>query len=118
MIEASTISAFLGGLGAGSVVTALLQHFLARRAQLEDVLRKDRSEVYSGLLQALESLEVTNSIENAKRFGMWAARAEVIGSDDVIDAIAKMRVTPPNSTERSAALALLLKRMRSDLNPS
>ncbi|WP_162311973.1 hypothetical protein [Pseudoxanthomonas broegbernensis] len=75
MADASTIAAFLGGLGAGSVVTALLQHHLSRRAQQDDTLRKDRSEVYAGLLQALESLEVTDSVENKKRFGMGCSRS-------------------------------------------
>jgi hypothetical protein len=116
--DASTIAAFLGGLGAGSVVTAILQHYLSRRAQQADVLRKDRSEVYAGLLQALEALEVTDSVANAKRFGMWAARAEIVASSAVVSAISAMRATPPNSTQRDSALTYLLRCMRSDLHPS
>lgn len=118
MADGSTVAAFLGGLGAGSVITALLQHYLSRRAQLADALRKDRSEVYSGLLQALESLEVVDSLENKKRFGMWAARAQVVASSGVVEAIAAMRSTPPNSPLRDTALANLLQCMRSDLHPS
>lgn len=118
MADASTIAAFLGGLGAGSVVTAILQHYLSRRAQQVDALRKDRTEVYAGLLQALESLEVADSQENKKRFGMWVARAQVIASTGVIEAIAAMRLTPPNSAQRDSALASLLRCMRSDLHPS
>lgn len=118
MTEASTIAAFLGGLGAGSVITALLQHFLSRRAQQADALRKDRSEVYAGLLQAIEALEVANSVASAKRFGMWAARAEIVGSSAVIDAISAMRTTAPNSPQRESSLKHLLRCMRSDLHPS
>lgn len=118
MTEASTIAAFLGGLGAGSVITALLQHFLSRRAQQADNLRKDRSEVYAGLLQAIEALEVANSVANSKRFGMWAARAEIVASSEVIEAISVMRATPPNSTQRDASLKNLLRCMRFDLHPS
>jgi len=116
--EASTIAAFLGGLGVGSVITAVLQHFLSRKAQQADTLRKDRSDVYAGLLQALETLEVTDSMANAKHFGMWVARAEVVASESVISAIATMRATQPNSTQRDHALAHLLRCMRSDLHPS
>jgi hypothetical protein len=118
LADGPTIAAFLGGLGAGSVITAFLQHLLSRHAQRADNLRKDRSEVYAGLLQALQALEVTDSVANAKLFGMWAARAEIVASSAVVEAITTMRATSPNSPERGAALAHLLRCMRSDLHPS
>nr|WP_315496925.1 hypothetical protein [uncultured Rhodoferax sp.] len=118
MADPSSLGAFLGGLGAGSIATAFLQHLLSRRAQRIDALRKDRSEVYAGLLQALEVIEVEYSVANAKRFGMWAARTEVIGSTEVISAVAAMRASSPDSPERAEAFSRLLRSMREDLHPA
>ena len=118
MTDASTIAAFLGGLGFGSVVTAFLRHHLSRKAQQADALRKDRSEVYAGLLQALEALEAADSVANSKHFGMWSARSEIIASHAVVGAIAAMRATRPNSSQRDLALSHLLRCMGTDLHPS
>jgi hypothetical protein len=114
MSDLGTIAAFLGGVGAGSVATAIVQHYLARRAHKHDLLQKERSEVYNGLLQALEALETKDSRENAKRFGFWVARAEIVASQELLDAIAVMRATTPHSTERTSSISRKLRAMRAD----
>jgi len=114
MSDFGTIAAFLGGVGAGSVLTAVVQHYLARKAHKDDLLQQERSEVFNGLLQALEALESKDTIENAKRFGFWAARAEIVASPAVLSAIAEMRGTAPNSEERTVSMSKMLRAMRAD----
>jgi hypothetical protein len=114
MNDLGTIAAFLGGVGAGSVLTAVVQHYLTRRAQKDDLLQQERSEVFNGLLQALETLETKDTAENAKRFGFWAARAEIVASPAVLVAISDLRSTPPNSGDRSLAMDRMLRAMRAD----
>lgn len=114
MSDFGTIAAFLGGVGAGSVLTAVVQHYLARKAHKDDLLQQERSEVFNGLLQALEALETKDNVENAKRFGFWAARAEIVASQEVLDAITTMRATAPHSKERASSMSKMLRAMRID----
>lgn len=114
MNEAGSIAAFLGGVGAGSVVTAVVQHYLGRKAQKDDVLQQEKREVFNGLLSSLEALEVGHSVENAKRFGFWAARAEIVASRAVLDSLERFRATEPNTPPRSEALREMLRTMRID----
>jgi len=114
MSDFGTIAAFLGGVGAGSVLTTVVQHYLARRAHKDDLLQQERSEVFNGLLQALEALETKDSAENAKRFGFWAARAEIVASPAVLAASSDMRNTSPKSKERDSAMSRMLRAMRAD----
>jgi hypothetical protein len=118
MTDANTILLFLGGFGSGTVITTVVQHYLSRNAQKADSLRQDRSEVFTGLLQALEALEVKETIENLKNFGFWAARTQVFGSTQVVSALAQMRSTAPNSPDRTATFQQLLAAMRKDLGVS
>ena len=114
MGDIGTIAAFLGGVGAGSVLTAVVQHYLARRAHKDDLLQQERSEVFNGILQALEALETEDSVGNAKRFGFWTARAEIVASPAVLAAISEMRDTTPNSKKRGSAMSKMLRAMRAD----
>ncbi len=114
MGDFGAIAAFLGGVGAGSVLTAVVQHYLARRAHKDDLLQQERSEVFNGVLQALETLETNDSVESAKRFGFWAARAEIVASPAVLSALSDMRSTSPNSKERRLAMSRMLRAMRAD----
>ncbi len=114
MGDIGSMATFLGGVGAGSVVTAFVQHLLARRAQRDDALQQERREVFTGLLSSLEALEVGDSVENAKRFGFWAARAEIVASRSMLDALERFRKTEPNSPPRSQALREMLRSMRFD----
>ena len=116
MADLSTIVSFLGGLGAGSVLSALVQHFLSKRVHRADLLFKERNEVFQGLLQALENLEVKDSVENAKRFAFWAARAEIIASSETYKAIEHLKTTKPYGEERRIGMDAMLQNMRKDLD--
>lgn len=106
---------FLGGIGAGSVIAALIQHHLQQKVRRQDLLWSERSEVFKGLLGALEALEVANSVENSKRFGFWVARTSLVSSVSVVERLAALRATEPNTTQRDLAMSALLSAMRIDL---
>jgi hypothetical protein len=114
-MDINAFAAFFGGIGAGSVITSLIQHFLARKAQKAEYLQKERNQAYTDLLKSLEVLTVIDNFENAKRFGFCAARAEILASDDVNQALHLFRLTEKNSSARDDAFKRLLVAMRSDL---
>lgn len=71
--------------------------------------------MFNGLLSSLEALEVTDSVENLKRFGFWAARAEIAATPTALEALKRFRGTEPNTPVRSEALSTMLRAMREDL---
>lgn len=116
MDQLGSIAAFLGGVGAGSTVTALIQHFLARRSQRADLLHSNRTKAFTGVLRALEALEVSHTQEKAKSFGYWVCRTQLVASDRVVEAISRMRATDPMTPQREQAMQEMLGAMRADLD--
>ena len=114
-MDLNAFAAFLGGIGAGSVLSALIQHFLTRSAVKADFMQQQRITVYSDLLHALEMLEVYDSIENKKKFGFCAARVEIFASERTRNLLEFFRMTDANTDARGNALRDLLASMRSDL---
>ena len=114
-MDINAFAAFFGGIGAGSVITSLIQHFLARKAQKAGYLQKERNQAYTELLKALEALNLTSSAENAKRFGFCAARVEILASDSVNRALHSYRAIATQTPARDEAFKALLTAMRSDL---
>lgn len=114
-MDINAFAAFFGGIGAGSVITSLIQYFLNRKAQKAEYLQKERNQAYTDLLSSLESLNLANSIENKKRFGFCAARVEILASDEVNKALHHFWKTDIETPARDEAFKSLLMAMRSDL---
>lgn len=104
------ISVLIGGLGLGSLLTALLNHLVSRRAVVTDRRYQEKQEAYLGLLNALHQAAVKPSDENSKAYALWQVRCELFGSA----AVAKyaQRMTETNDAprdERNAVYASLIQ---------
>jgi len=106
---------FLGGIGLGSVLTAVIQRWLTRRARADDILIEGRQEAFRGIFEATETLELGWTIEKAKRLGFWIIRVELLGSRETIEATHARRDTAPNTEERRQSQKRMIKAMRRDL---
>lgn len=110
------VSVLIGGLGIGSVLTAIINHFITRRAVATDRLYAEKREAYVGLLNALHQAAVHPTDENAKHFALWQTRCELFGSKEV--ATFAQRIVDTDSgprEERNTAFRALLDAMKADL---
>lgn len=105
----------LGGAGIGTILTSIVQHFLAQQARKNDLRFSELKEAYTGLLAAVGKLNESDSRENQVGFGMWAARVQLVGSPAVTACIEEMRKTDPHTASRGKAIDNMLREMRRDL---
>lgn len=110
-----TIAIFLGGLGLGAVLPAVIQHFLLQRAKSFDTRISERKSAFDGFLVALTALEKHGSRENQLDFALWEARIKLVASDKVIDAIIALKVTEPGTSSRKTQVDAVLEAVRHDL---
>lgn len=106
----------LGGLGLGSLLKSVIDHFISRRAVTKDRLYQEKREAYLGLLGALHKAAVRPSDANAKEYALWQARCQLFGSKDVstfAQAIVDTNEGPRSN--RNDAFTGLIDAMRDDL---
>jgi len=109
------IIAFLGGLGVGSALTAIVQHWLTRLGKKEDTRFKERKNAFDGLLDAYAELAETSSDKKAKQFALWEIKVSLVASQATIDALSLLKASDPGTTERAMAHDDLIATMRKDL---
>jgi hypothetical protein len=110
------ILALVGGLGLGSLLKSVIDHFISRRAITRDRLYQEKREAYLGLLGALHKAAVQPSDAHSKDFALWQTRCELFSSWEVSRFAQKMVDTNDRrGQERGAAFAGLVKSMREDL---
>lgn len=110
------ISVLIGGLGLGSVLTAIDTHLVSRQAATSDRLSAEKREAYLGLLNALHQAAVRPSEESSKHFALWQTRCELFGSRDVAKHAQQMIDTNDATREqRDAAFRALPDAMKADL---
>lgn len=108
----------IGGLGIGSLLKGVVDHFLAGRAKSSDRAYQEKREVYIGLLQALREAAVKPSNENAKAFALWHARCAIFGANEVTVAAQRLIDTDHKGTKggaRDNAYQDLINAMRKDM---
>lgn len=111
-----TILAIIGGLGIGTLLTQVVQHFLLRKSKHEDSRTEKLEQAFSSLLAAYtDVIKNSNSKDHQLTFAMWEARIQLIASNKVIDAIDTLKNTAPHSEARVVALSSMLAAMREDL---
>jgi len=106
----------VGGLGLGSLLKSVIDHFNNRRAVTQDRLYQEKREAYLGLLGALHKAAVKHSDENSKEFALWQTHCQLFGSPEVskfAQAIVDTNDRP--HPEREAAFKGLVESMREDL---
>ncbi len=109
----------IAGLGIGSLLTSIANHFMMRRASVNDRLYQEKRTAYLGLLDALHNAAVQPSDENSKAYALWQTRCALFGSTEVMAAAQEMVDTNDAQMEkRNVAFHKLLRAMRVDLGQS
>lgn len=77
--------------------------------------RNERKEAFDGLLKAYTALAEGWTNEKAKHFAYWEARAQLVSSPDVAEAITQLKASDPGGYDRTKAHDNLIASMRRDL---
>ena len=118
MPDTVQIVSFLSGLGVGSVLTAVMQHWLSRRGKKEDTRFTERKAAFDGLLNAYAALAEEWSDQKAKQFALWESKVQLVASAATVDALRRLKSSSPGSGERTKAHDDLIAAMRKDLQVS
>jgi hypothetical protein len=105
------ISAF----GMGAIVTALVQAWLLKKAELLKRNFQEKKECYVGLLEAYHRAAIENTNEAAKNFGYWQMRCDLVAPQEVRKAIQEIINTNENKEARNVAHENLKRALRKDL---
>lgn len=110
----------IGGLGIGSLLKGLIDHFLAVKTRYNDRVYQEKRDAYLGLLQAIREAAVKPSKEAGTAYGLWQARCTLFGAEDVVAAAQQFVDTNEDRGMRGGARDLayqeLIKAMRKDLS--
>jgi len=105
----------LTAFGLGSIVTALIQSWLAQRSMQDERAFREKQAAYTGLLEAHHRAAVQGSDENSKLFAYWEMRCQLVAPVDVRDAIRRIATTNDDPGGRIKADLDMKTAMRADL---
>ena len=105
----------LGGLGVGSLLTSVVNHFMTRRAMANDRWYQEKRQAYLGLLDALHQVAVHPSEDHSKDYDYWQTRCHLFGSKDVSQFALRIIDGPIIERREDEAYRNLIEAMRVDL---
>ena len=105
----------LTAFGLGSIVTALVQSWLAQRSKQDERAFREKQAAYVGLLEAYHRAAVEGTDEAAKAFAYWQMRCELVAPASVRDAIRRIVETNDDRAARMKADHDMKEAMRADL---
>lgn len=105
----------LTAFGLGSIVTALVQAWMAQRGRIEGRSFEERKAAYIGLLEAYHRAAVEQSDTAAKNFAYWQMRCELVAPKGVREARTRIIETNDDPLGRPIAHAALKDALRADL---
>ena len=106
----------LGGFGVGSLLTTIVNHFLAKKSEAAEKRYQEKREAYIGMTRALYDSEIEPGPKNEKMFGYYLNVAKIFGTKKVVIAAQKVIESKPHSQERDFALNEFYEAMKTDLN--
>ncbi|WP_326525584.1 hypothetical protein [Sphingomonas sp.] len=109
------IISLLTAFGLGSIVTTLVQSWLARRAMKDERSFREKQAAFVGLLEAYHRAAVEGTDEASKLFAYWQMRCELVGSAVVRDAVRRIVETNDDRAGREKADRDMKSAMRADL---
>ena len=112
------ILALFGGLGIGSLLTTVVNHFLSKKSGAAARLYQEKREAYLGMTKALYDAEIEPGPKNEKMFGYYLNVTKIFGAHNVVEAAQKVIESTPNSEGRGTALRNFYEAMRKDLEQS
>lgn len=110
---------YIGYMGIGALLLAILQHVLYRRDKKLD--RKDRElkEAYSGFLNALSSLRQNDDLAEADvNMRYWVARVQLVCSKEVLEWMIELEGSKMKRLTTGLKVDSLIFAMRRDLGIS
>ncbi|MBN9429462.1 MAG: hypothetical protein J0H09_23445 [Burkholderiales bacterium] len=105
----------LTAFGLGSVVTALIQAWLAQKQKHDERSFREKQTAYVGLLEAYHRAAVESTDEAGKYFAYWQMRCELVASPAVREAIRRIVETNDDRLGREEADTAMRVAMRADL---
>jgi len=115
-MDLQLIISLIAAAGLGSIFTTCIQECLISRRDSENRKFEEKKEAFIGLLKAYHSSAVDPSEKNAKEFGYWQLRCELVASDPVRKAVQRMIDTSGDEhPDRPEAYKEFLKCLRDDL---
>ena len=105
----------LTAFGLGSIVTALIQSWLAQRSKQDERAFREKQAAYVGLLEAYYRAAVEGTDEAAKAFAYWQMRCELIAPAPVRETIRRIVETNDDRAARIMADNDMKAAMRADL---
>ena len=111
----SILSALLGGMGFGSLLTTSIQILHQRKRDRENRTFEEKKQAYLEYIKAIqESQTMQNPKEAAWKRTAAMARIELFGSEEVLKALEI--VSQVHNADLTMPLKKLFKAMRKDLN--
>jgi hypothetical protein len=112
-------AAGIGGI-VGSLLTTLVQAWLAHKDRLSARNFQEKKEAYLGFLEALHRSDVERTRESSMNTGHWFNRCELVASAEVRRVIARIFETNPKNgkahPDRPSVIEDLRRAMRADLS--
>lgn len=105
----------LTAFGLGSIVTALIQSWLAQRSKRDDRRFQEKQAAYIGLLEAYHRAAVEGTDETSKAFAYWQMRCELVAPAPVRDTIRRIVETNDDRSARMKSDHDMKEAMRADL---
>ena len=110
------ILGLIGGLGIGTLLTTVVNHYLAKKSEVAQKLYQEKRDAYIGMTRALYDAEIEPGPKNEKMFGHWLNIAKIFAPQSVILAAQSVINSNPGSKERVKALEDFYGAMKNDLH--
>lgn len=121
-IDVSTLSTVLTGIGLGSILAAVIQQLLARRAKHSESLFNERKAAFECFLMNHVDIAFSGASEKYQQQAVTIARVELVASQQTIDSmyfLLRLRYSDADYSERfTQAKSQLIHHMRKDLGLS
>ncbi len=106
-------AAGIGGI-TGSLLTTVVQSWLAHKSYLENRNFQEKKEAYVGLLNAYRESCLRSGVEEKNKFAYWAVRCELAAPSEINKLIDEMKTADGDQQEK--AFKEIKELMRKDLS--
>lgn len=114
-MNSSFVVSLIAAFGLGSLLTAVVQFWLARNARLDERNFEERKVAYIGLLEAYHRAAIEGTDAAGKEFAYWQMRCELVAPQSVREAIERIISTNDDKDARYIAHDQLKTALRLDL---
>jgi len=107
---------YIGFMGIGALLLALVQHYLKRRDKHLDRKIEEQKEAYAGLLNAIFVLRYDEDLDESEvNLRYWVARVQLVCSSNVLEWLFELEGSGRRSFMTKAKIDALIIAMRHDL---